>query len=139
MNWIKIIFFGIFYILLGTAGISIPAILNGIIVNEISIGLVTIVVSTVGYAATEKVLQLYDNKTTKLEVIINLSMMVVFLFCTIIVAICISKNTNENIPLWISIISYIISCFLWWYQNRDNTNLDESTNALGGGLNQFSK
>ena len=47
MNWIKIIFFGIFYILLGTAGISIPAILNGIIVNEISIGLVTIVLMMV--------------------------------------------------------------------------------------------
>ncbi len=138
MNWVKLIFFGIFYILLGTAGISIPIFLNGIVLEDISIGLVTIVVSTVGYASTEKVLQLYDDKTTKFEVIINLSMMVVALFCTIIVAICISKK-NQCLPLCISVFSYIVSCGFWWYHNRDNTNLTENDSVLGGSSNQFNK
>lgn len=138
MNWIKLIFFGIFYILLGTTGISIPIVLNGIVLEDISIGLVTIVVSTVGYASTEKVLQLFDEKTTKFEVVINLSMMVLALFCTIVVAICISKN-NSNVPLWISVVSYIISCVFWWYQNRDNKNLAENDSVLGGSPSQFNK
>ena len=138
MDWTKIIFFGIFYVVLGTAGISIPAILNGVVLNEISIGLVTIVVSTVGYASAEKLLQLYDNKTTKLEVVINISMMVIFLFSTIVVAICISQNKNQCITLWISIISYLISCALWWYQNRSNDNFNEdSAETLGGNSNKF--
>ena len=139
MNWVKFLFFFIFYILLGTTGISIPCFLNGFIESDISIGLVTIVISTVGYSSTEKILQLYDNKSTKLEVVLNLGMMVLFLLCTIVVAILISKN-NENVkcPLWIACGSYIISCVFWWYQNRNNKNLTENncTSALGGAVNQ---
>lgn len=136
---IKLVFFAIFYILLGTAGISIPILLNGVILNDLSIGLVTIVVSTVGYASTEKVLQLYDNKTSKLEVIVNLAMMVLFLFSTIIVAICISRDKNQNIALCVSFVSYLISCVFWWYQNRDNKNLSENISALGGSTRQFNE
>ena len=39
--------------------------------------------------------------------------------------------------LIISGIAYACYPFVWWYQNRDNKVLEESANALGGGLGQF--
>lgn len=34
-------------------------------------------------------------------------------------------------------ITYLLYCRLWWYQNRDNKTFDNSSNALGGGIEQF--
>ena len=137
---IKFIFFSIFYVILGTAGVTIPMPLNGFIINDVSIGLITIAISTAGYASTEKVLQLYGNKqTAKFEVIVNISAIVVFLLLTAVVAIGISKNWCSCISLSISAFIYILSCVLWWYQNRDNENLVENTNAIGGSTLQFNE
>lgn len=49
----KILFFGVFYIILGTLGLTIPSISYYLTnhawpLDDISIGLITIVVSTVG-------------------------------------------------------------------------------------------
>lgn len=51
--------FGVFYIILGTLGLTIPSISYYLTnhrwpLDDISIGLITIVVSTVGYSTAEK-------------------------------------------------------------------------------------
>ena len=65
----KIIFFGVFYIILGTLGLTIPSISYYLTnhrwpLDDISIGLITIVVSTVGYSTAEKIID-YRNKNGK--------------------------------------------------------------------------
>lgn len=47
---------------------------------------------------------------------------------------------NEVIcfPLILSCLAYILSCILWWYQNRDNDSFKNiGENALGGSPEQF--
>ena len=63
----KIIFFGVFYIILGTLGLTIPSISYYLTnhrwpLDDISIGLITIVVSTVGYSTAEKIIALRGKK-----------------------------------------------------------------------------
>jgi len=138
----KISFFVIFYVILGTTGITIPWLVNhAIIPSEVAIGLVTIVVSTVGYSAAEKVLQLFEGneekgseerKKDKIVGYINLCALVFALIFTTIVCLLIGHPS----ALVISIIAYLLSCFFWWFQNRDNKNI-EYTSTLGGDANQF--
>ena len=133
MNWIKLIFFVIFYVLIGTIGITIPMSLNGPVIEDIAIGLVTIVISTAGYASTEKILMLQSQKCTKLEILLNMGIPFIFFICTVFVAISIS-NGHKVLPLSIAIATYIVSCIFWWYQNRDNKNFEECTGPLGGNI-----
>lgn len=131
MNWTKLIFFGVFYIGIGTIGITIPMGLNGPVIEDIAIGLVTIVISTAGYASTEKILMLQSEKCTKLEILLNMALPFIFFLSTVFVAISIS-NGHKNLPLSIGITTYVISCAFWWYQNRDNKNFEDYTGPLGG-------
>ena len=92
INWTKCVFFGIFYVLIGTIGITIPMVLNGPVIEDIAIGLVTIVISTAGYASTEKILMLQSEKCTKLEILLNMGLPFIFFLCTVFVAISISSG-----------------------------------------------
>ena len=66
----KIAFFIVFYLLLGTLGITIPGVdyylKNGeIATNDIAIGLITIVVSTVGYSAARIIIKSNEKRSIK--------------------------------------------------------------------------
>lgn len=134
----KIAFFVLFYLLLGTAGITLPWLVNLTIVPyEAAIGLVTVVVSTVSYNASERILQIIEEKSNKKgPAFINIIALVLALLFTIIV--CVLKDMG--VAVWIAIIAYLLSCVFWWFQNKENKNLeDSSTPTLGGDVSQFNK
>ena len=129
----KFVFFLIFYVILGTTGITIPVLISQQFApNEISIGFITIVMSAIGYNASERIMQLYDSnsRSQKTEMFINLIALVIALLFTIYVCICISKPTT----IWVSITVYVLSCLFWWFQNWNNKNLEKTSasDALGG-------
>lgn len=129
----KFAFFLIFYVILGTTGITIPFLISQQFVpNEISIGFITIVMSTIGYNASERIMQLYDSnsRSQKTELFINLIALVIALLFTIYVCIWVLKPTT----IWVSIIVYVLSCLFWWFQNWNNKNLEKTSasDALGG-------
>ena len=129
----KFAFFLIFYVILGTTGITIPFLISQQFVpNEISIGFITIVMSTIGYNASERIMQLYDSnsRSQKTELFINLIALVIALLFTIYVCIWGLKPTT----IWVSIIVYVLSCLFWWFQNWNNKNLEKTSasDALGG-------
>ena len=129
----KFVFFLIFYVILGTTGITIPFLISQQFVpNEISIGFITIVMSTIGYNASERIMQLYDSnsRSQKTELFINLIALVIALLFTIYVCIWVLKPTT----IWVSIIVYVLSCLFWWFQNWNNKNLEKTSasDALGG-------
>lgn len=138
----KILFFGVFYIILGTLGLTIPSISYCLTnhawpLDDISIGLITIVVSTVGYSTAEKIIVLRGKKSNLSEMLWNLVALVLSIVLTIFVVIFLG---NEVIcfPLILSCLAYILSCILWWYQNRDNDSFKNiGENALGGSPEQF--
>lgn len=136
---IKFVFFLIFYVLLGTTGVTIPLLLSDkFMPNEVSIGLVTIVMSTVGYNASERIMQLYDEKANKkVENFINLVALVIALLFTIYVCIRVTKPST----IFIAVFFYFISCVFWWFQNWNNKHLENthSTTTLGGDIKQFNK
>lgn len=129
----KIIFFILFYVILGTAGITIPWLVNKtIVIPEVAIGLVTIIMSTVCYNATEKILQIIEDKTN-LKVIVFINIVALVLALVITVVVCLTDN---NIALIISIIAYLSSCIFWWFQNWDNKNIENTPlSTLGGSVN----
>ena len=129
----KFVFCWIFYVILGTTGITIPFLISQQFVpNEISIGFITIVMSTIGYNASERIMQLYDSnsRSQKTELFINLIALVIALLFTIYVCIWVLKPTT----IWVSIIVYVLSCLFWWFQNWNNKNLEKTSasDALGG-------
>ena len=129
----KFVFFLIFYVILGTTGITIPFLISQQFTpNEISIGFITIVISTIGYNASERIMQLYDSnsRSQKTELFINLIALVIALLFTIYVCIWVLKPTT----IWVSIIVYVFSCLFWWFQNWNNKNLEKTSasDALGG-------
>ena len=129
----KFVFFLIFYVILGTTGITIPFLISQQFVpNEISIGFITIVMSTIGYNASERIMQLYDSnsRSQKTELFINLIALVIALLFTIYVCIWVLKPTT----IWVSIIVYVLSCLFWWFQNWNNQNLEKTSasDAVGG-------
>lgn len=129
----KFVFFLIFYVILGTTGITIPFLISQQFApNEISIGFITIVMSTIGYNASERIMQLYDSnsRSQKTELFINLIALVIALLFTIYVCIWVLKPTT----IWVSIIVYVLSCLFWWFQNWNNKNLEKTSasDALGG-------
>lgn len=130
----KIFIFILYYLILGTAGITVPWLVNQELeISQVAIGFVTIVVSTVGYNATVKVMQLIDQKSdnSKRDILINLSAPVIALIFTILVCSLIDKKA----AIIISIIAYFLSCCLWWFQNWNNKHLDSSpSSTLGGAI-----
>lgn len=134
----KFVFFLIFYFILGTTGITIPFLISQQFApNEISIGFITIVMSTIGYNASERIMQLYDSnsRSPKTELFINLIALVIALLFTIYMCIWVLKPTT----IWVSIIVYVLSCLFWWFQNWNNKNLEKTSasDILGG--NNFLK
>ena len=134
----KIVFFIVFYLLLGTAGIWLPWLVNrSIVPSEVAIGLVTVVVSAVSYSSSERILQIIEEKSFKKgPAFVNMVALVLALLFTLVV--CILKDLDVAVA--ISIIVYILSCVFWWFQNKENKNIENpSTSTLGGDVSQFNK
>lgn len=132
----KICFFVLFYLLLGTAGITLPWLVNlSIVPCEAAIGLVTVVVSSVSYNASERILQIIEEKSNKKgPAFVNIIALVLALLFTIVV--CVLKG--NGVAVWIAIIAYLLSCVFWWFQNKENKNIENSsTPTLGGDVSQF--
>lgn len=127
----KIAFFIVFYLLLGTLGITIPGVdyylKNGeIATNDIAIGLITIVVSTVGYSAARIIIKSNEKR----ELFWNIVALALSIVCNVFVVILLSNN-RDDLSLILSGIAYFLSLILWWYQNR-NEDFVNPTNPLGG-------
>lgn len=127
----KIAFFIVFYLLLGTLGITIPGVdyylKNGeIATNDIAIGLITIVVSTVGYSAARIIIKSNEKR----ELFWNIVALALSIVCNVFVVILLSNN-RDDLSLMLSGIAYFLSLILWWYQNR-NEDFVNPTNPLGG-------
>lgn len=133
----KFVFFLVFYVGFGTASIYIPILIKGVIRNEISIGLLTIVMATVCYNASEKMLQLYsEHPKMKMAFFINL---IAFAIVSIIaIVLCIRISQGSDLLIW-SIALYVLSLLLWWYHNWDNKNLENTSasDTMGGSYGQF--
>lgn len=129
----KITFFIIFYVILGTTGITLPWLVEqAIVLDEVAIGLVTIVMSTVSYNATEQILRIIEEKKNLKDIaFVNIVALVFALIFTIVVC-----HLDGVIAIIVSIIAYVLSCVFWWFQNRDNKNIT-STSTLGGDTSQF--
>jgi len=133
----KITFFIIFYVILGTAGITLPWLVEqAIALDEVAIGLVTIVMSTVSYNATEQILRIIEEKKNLKDIaFVNIVALVFALIFTIVVC-----HLDGVIAIIVSIIAYVLSCVFWWFQNRDNKNImNTSISTLGGDTSQFNK
>lgn len=131
----KITFFIIFYVILGTTGITLPWLVEqAIVLDEVAIGLVTIVMSTVSYNATEQILRIIEEKKNLKDIaFVNIVALVFALIFTIVVC-----HLDGVIAIIVSIIAYVLSCVFWWFQNRDNKNImNTSTSPLGGDTSQF--
>lgn len=141
----KLIFFSFFYVCLGTIGITIPWFISGTVsLSEIAIGLVTIAISSVGYNASEKFLQFYDERPSKKAVLLfYLLSLLVTLILSILVCITVSKGDSDGKNyevLYYSIPAYLISCIFWWVQNWNNRNFENtSASTLGGKAEQFNR
>lgn len=131
----KITFFIIFYVILGTTGITLPWLVEqAIVLDEVAIGLVTIVMSTVSYNATEQILRIIEEKKNLKDIaFVNIVALVFALIFTIVVC-----HLDGVIAIIVSIIAYVLSCVFWWFQNRDNKNImNTSTSPIGGDTSQF--
>lgn len=142
----KFLFFIFIYVLLGTLGITIPAVVHqDFIPSEIAIGLVTVAMSYVGYNATEKILESYDRKPQKkLTLFLYVLSLIIILLITLLVCIRVTQDNQSKdgniLALLLSIGAYVISCILWWGQNWNNDNFkNTSTSTLGGDSSQFKK
>ena len=123
---IKLIFF-LLYILLGTSGTTIPWLITGFDPFNISIGLMTLISSTIGYNSSEKIMSMcsQESSSSNNKVAYNIFAIILSLLLTIVGSIMLLKK-HENIALTISVVAYIISCWNWWHQNKDNKNFDEA-------------
>lgn len=120
---------------LSTSSIWISRLFNTLDWKATSLGLITIVVSSLAPACAEKILFLMGSNK-KFEVSANIAITIVsFMLCIVIIA-CINKE-NRIWALVFSVLSYISYLFVWWYQNRDNENFAENASALGGDRSQF--
>lgn len=131
----KITFFIIFYVFLGTTGITLPWLVEqAIVLDHVALGLVTIVMSTVSYNATEQILRIIEEKKNLKDIaFVNIVALVFALIFTIVVC-----HLDGGIAIIVSIIAYGLSCVFWWFQNRDNKNImNTSTSPLGGDTSQF--
>ena len=133
----KLVFFTIFFLGFGTSSIWMSALFLSIDIKDIVIGLLTISIASV-YTSAERILALMRKR--KIED--NEDLIELIAVSAPIIISCVVIGFIENcivISAIISILAYVSYCRLWWYQNRDNKNLGDSANALGGGLSQFNK
>jgi hypothetical protein len=133
----KIFFFLIIYVGFGTASIYIPILIKGVVPSEISIGLLTIVMSTVCYNASEKMLQLFgEHPKNKMAFFINLMVFAAVSIIAVVFCICISKGSDLLIGTF---VLYVLSWGFWWYHNWDNQNLENTSasDTMGGSYGQF--
>ena len=131
----KLVFFIIFFIIFGTSSIWMTAFIHGIKKEEFIIGLLTIYVAGV-YSSAERILAFTRTKNVKGdEDLIDLVAVASTFFVPFFVIMSIDKCFIFSAA--ISIFSYILYCILWWYQNRDNKNLDGNFNTLAGSAEQF--
>ena len=87
----------------------------------IILGLITVSVSSTVCSSSEYILKRLKNgiKDDGWEGIVNLvSIIISFVLCIIICSLY--SNHHNSWALFLSIISFLFSCGLWWYQNRDN-------------------
>lgn len=123
-------------IVLGTSSIWLSALFDNLDWKATSLGFITIVISSLAPTCAEKILSLIGSDK-KIEVFVNYVIPIVsFVLCFVVIALI--NNDKKIGALIISLLSYASYPFVWWYQNLDNKILDESANALGGGLSQFS-
>lgn len=133
----KFVFFVLFYVVFGTTSIYIPILIKGFVPSEISMGLITIVMSTVCYNASEKMLQLFGEQSRKKTAFfINLIAFAFVSICSIV--LCILITNGKDLLVW-SAILYLCSWIIWWYQNWNNTNLENTSaiDTMGGNNGQF--
>lgn len=123
----KWIFFVVFYVLMGTAGITIP-LLYDFNACDFATGLITIVVSIVCYSCGELLLK---SNLKKFEKIIYISAICLALFSALFVVKYANDNNKIASLVWSSIL-YLLSCILWWYQKRDSDLFDDATASMGG-------
>ena len=142
----KALFFTFIYVLLGTLGVTVPLIVHQeFIPSEFAIGLVTVAMSYVGYNASEKILESFDKKPRKkITLFLYVLSLIIILIITLLVCIRITQDkqsdTSNNLALYFSIGAYVISCIIWWVQNWDNKNFENtSSTTLGGDIRQFNK
>ena len=131
----KIVFFVVFCLLLGTLGITIPGVdyylkEGKIPIDDISIGLITIVVSTIGYSAANIIIKSND----KLDLLFNVCALTLSIVSTVFIVIFLSNNRGD-ISIWVSVVVYLLSLCFWWYQNRNEFIIDPE-NSLGGKIKE---
>jgi len=131
----KLAFFIIFFFIFGTSSLWMSLIYLSIDIEDIIIGLLTISIAGV-YSPAERALELM--RTRKIEDNEDLIVLIAIATPIFISALVIGFIDK---CLWLSgslsIITYFLYCILWWYQNRDNKNLDGNFNTLAGSAEQF--
>jgi hypothetical protein len=131
----KLAFFIIFFFIFGTSSLWMSLIYLSIDIEDIIIGLLTISIAGV-YSPAERALELM--RTRKIEDNEDLIVLIAIATPIFISALVIGFVDK---CLWLSgslsIITYFLYCILWWYQNRDNKNLDGNFNTLAGSAEQF--
>ena len=140
INWLKchmrkLLFFTIFFMVFGTSSIWIAALFLDIDFKDFIIGILTISIAAV-YTSAERILTMMKTKKIQNnEDIIELiaATMPIIISCLVIGFLekCIIVSAI------ISIVTYLLYCRLWWYQNRDNENFAENASTLGGDISQF--
>ena len=139
-NWFKyhmrkLIFFLVFFIGFGTSSIWMSALFLDIDSKDIIVGILTISIAAV-YTSAERILTLMRTKKIENnEDIVELTAVSVPIIISCIVIWLLEKCIIASGVL--AGITYLLYCILWWYQNRDNKTLENSSNALGGGVEQF--
>lgn len=132
---IKFLFFAICYVVVGSAGIWIPYVVNGSYdPKTTALGLVSIVMSTIGYRATEKLLQLLGptNDNNRKEGAYNAFALIL----SFIAAFIVSNRINDPKIIRVAIGAYLCAAAFWWYQNWNNSNFEtKASDALGGEIN----
>lgn len=139
-NWLnchkrKLIFFIVFFIGFGTSSIWMSVLFLDIDCKDIIVGILTISIAAV-YTSAERILTMMRTKRidNNEDIIELIAVSVPIIISCIVIGLLEKCIIASGI---IVIITYLLYCSLWWYQNRDNKTLDESTDALGGGTNQF--
>ena len=135
INRRKLIFFIIFFLIFGTSSLWISVIFWGFKIEDFIIGLLTISIAGV-YSSAERILAFMRSKKVEgnEDLIELIAVAATFFVPALVIG---SINDFFELSAVISIISYVLYCRLWWYQNRNNENLDDNFNALAGNAERF--
>lgn len=135
MPYEKIAIFHCLFYGIGTSSIWIAALFLDIDFKDFIIGILTISIAAV-YTSAERILTMM--KTKKIQ---NNEDIIELIAVTMpIIISCLVIGFLEKciiVSAIISIVTYLLYCRLWWYQNRDNENFAENTSTLGGDISQF--